>query len=469
MAYWPPYPAKRRERALATTGKDGGLSLMGLSLIPIPTWEEFRRQVEERNLEVLSGPLMAWRWWQEAADDPRAYISLGKGGAPRAVVLQGRRGKRFWIVDACVWGRKPDASLCRDLERLGDATGMGQWGTPARLGDALQRRDWEEDGGWRVESRPNVFARDMLLDHGVGGRGETMKPGAKIPHCWEIDQRDAYAYAWSLPKPHGRALATHDATRLSEGAFAAYGPIRWIIREELDCPAPLAIRGEDGNLAWPTEPGTYFGHAWDLEVEDARGCGIEVEPTGQGREWGSSIRTTLWTERISETRRNAGGWGSLVKLTTVAAIGRHGRRPQGWTRMTRQERPGEDLCFSPVTDEWYGQRPSDPPAMTHWHAYALMLARRRVWHRAVAERMAGRRIVAIETDSLVLDGPPKGPVVLRGDDLPGDWSIRREDQECYTPLTRWAIFDDGTGRTPGLPFELRAAWLSEHPPPGPSG
>ncbi len=468
FACWPPMPAQPRERGLATTTRSGRLLLMGRTPVPVSCWQEFKERVEELDLEVLCGPLPAWRWWQDAVDDPDTYISLGRRGAPRAVILEGRRHKRWWMVDSSVWGRRPDASLCRDLSILGEATGMGQWSTPSRLGDALQRREWVGERGWRLESRPNAFGRQLLLETGVGGRGETLELGAKVPHCWEIDQRDAYAAAWALPKPHGRALRTFDSTRVGAGAATAYGPVRFRILQRLGCPGPLPIRGEDGNLAWPTEPGTYFTHAWAEEVADARACGIEVSPAGAGVEWSSWVRSGLWTRRVSELRRTAGGWGSLLKLATVASIGRHGRRPSGWVQLQRQERPG-DLTFSGTVDKWHGERPLDLPAMTHWYSYALMQARRRVWHRAVAEQWAGRRVVAIETDSLVLDGPPLGPVVKRGEDGPGEWSIRREDQTCYTPVTRWAIFSDGSGRTPGLPFELRASWLDAHPPPGPSG
>ena len=464
VAYWPNRPAKVRPRTLATTDRQGRLLIGGTEEIPVESWEHFKRQMEERNLEVVAPELVSWRWWQDAADDPKAWIGLGKGASVRSIVVQGRR-RRYWITQAGVWGgRKPDRSLCRDLDQLAAATGLGQWSTPARLGDALQRREWVRERGWRLESRPNSFGRSLLLETGVGGRGETMRLGATVPHCWEIDQRDAYAAAWALPKPHGRACATWDATRVSEGAATAYGPVKWTITEPLRCPAPLPVRLEGGNLAWPTEPGTYFGAAWAEEVADARACGIEVEPAGKGAEWASWTRSEGWTQAVSEMRRQAGGWGSLLKIATVAAIGRHGRRPVGWRELKRQERR-DDLMLSPRLNRAYGQREIDHPAMTHWYSYALMQARRRVWHRAVAEQWAGRRVVAIETDSLVLDGPPMGPVVRRGDDGPGEWSIRRADQACFTPLTRWAIFEDGTGRTPGLPGELRAAWLEEHGPP----
>ena len=65
------------------------------------------------------------------------------------------------MVDASVWGRRPDASLCRDLSILGEATGMGQWSTPSRLGDALQRREWVGERGWRGET----MSRLQLEEH----------------------------------------------------------------------------------------------------------------------------------------------------------------------------------------------------------------------------------------------------------------------------------------------------------------
>jgi hypothetical protein len=466
FAFWPQVPViKSRERTLALTGRSGQLQI-GSKRIRVESWEEFKALLEERNLEVFAPPLLGWRWWQDAAEDEAAFLILGKAAAPRAIVVQGRR-RRFWVTDAAVWNRKPDPSLLRDLEILGKVTGVGVWSTPARTGDAMQRRAWREEGHWKVESRPNEHGRSLLLEGGVGGRGQTMIPGSLSPGCWEIDQRDAYGAAWALPKPHGRAMLTHDATRVRPGEVTAFGPVKWTITEPLSCPGPLPIRGEDGNLAWPTDPGVYFSHAWHEECEDARACGIAVEPTGDGISFASWVSSDLWTQRTSEARRNAGGWGNLLKLCTVAAIGRHGRKPVAWTLV---DHPGEgDVGFSPTSDRMWGQRPTDLPSMTHWYSYAVMQARRRVWHRAVAEQWAGRRIVAIETDSLVMDGPPMGPVVRRGDDLPGDWSIRRIEQDCYTPLTRWAIFSDGTGRTPGLPADLRGAWLEENPPPGPSG
>ena len=458
-AYWPPMPAAPRLRQVAIATKDGDI-LMGAERVKVASWEQFTRELEQRNLECVCGPLPGWRWFNDAAADDRTYVSLGRNGGIRAVIWQGRK-RRFWVLAASVWGRRPDASLCRDLTILGEQTGLGQWGTPSRLGDALQRRAWVQDRGWVLESRPNLKAREDLLLGGIGGRGETMRLGATTEHCWEIDQRDAYAHAWAQPHPSGPAMMTLDATRVSRGAATAHGPIRFTIHAKLHCPAPLPIRLPEGNLQWPTLPGVYFGHAWAEEVADARACGITVEPTGQGWEWGKWTTSRAWTDEVGEIRRHAGGWGSLLKLATVASIGRHGRKPVGWCRV---EGGAEgDIGFSPW-GHFYGQRPVDLPSMTHWHQHAVMRARRRVWHRAVAEQWAGRRVLAIETDSLVLDGPPMGPVVLRGDDLAGEWSIRRSDQTVFTPLTRWAIFEDGSGRTPGLPFELRAEWLAANGP-----
>ena len=464
FAFWPPAQPRPRERILATTGRAGEL-LIGAEVIVVDSWHSFKEALEERNLEVFAPPLPGWRWWQEAAADPAAFVVLGKEASPRAIVVQGRR-RRHWIVDAAVWHRKPDAALLRDLRRVAEATGVGIWGTPARTGDAMQRHDWRAECGRRLESRPNDRGRTMLLEGGVGGRGQTFLPGLVTPAAWEIDQRDAYAAAWARPKPTGRAMVTHDATRLRGGEVTAFGPVRWRISRRLECPGPLAVRKADGNLAWPTEPGTYQGYAWHEECQDARSCLVEVEPAGPGVAWSAWVQSDLWTRRMSEARRQAGGWGSLLKLCTVAAIGRHGRKPEGWTAV--EEPQQGDVGFSPEGQQ-YGRRAVDLPSMSHWYGYALMLARRTVWHRAVAEQWGGRRIVALETDSVILDGPPLGPVVHRGDDLPGEWSVRHAGEDCYTPLTRWAIWGDGSGRTPGLPRAYRAAWLLEHPPPGPSG
>lgn len=461
QAFWPAMPARARVRVLATTNRRGEILLGGEEegkLVPASWWEA-KLLIESENLEILAPDLPAWRWWPEASSDPDSFVVHGKHGEPRAIVIEGRHRKRFWITCSRVWAnRKPDKSLCRDLERMGQDSGIGQWSTPSRLGDALQRRSWLRSQGWRWESRPNVWTRGRLLSNGVGGRGQTFKPGSRFTGVYEIDQRDAYAAAWALPRPSGPASMVPGVTE-ARGAFAAFGPVRFTIRNRLSCLGPLPLRGEE-TLSWPTEPGTYETWAWSEEVADALSCGIEVESIGTASAWFRSVVDSSWSKEMSELRRNAGSWGSIVKMATVAAIGRHGRSPRAYIEVSPTER--DALSYG---GRAYGQRDTDCSSITHWHSWAVMQARRRVWHRAVAEEWAGRKVLALETDSLVLDGPPLGPVVRRGDDHAGEWSVRRADCEVWTPLLRWAIFGDGSGRTPGLPGEMRAGWLAAHAPP----
>ena len=460
QAFWPAMPAKPRERTMAVALLNGNLRVGGEGLVECATWREFTAALELHNLDCVVEDLARWRWWPDATDCPKAWVTHGRDGHPRAVTWQGRK-RRFAITLATVWGgRHADRSLCRDLERVAEATGIGQWPTPARLGDALQRRAWKDAHGWRWESRPARPARALLLEHGVGGRWETAKVGGRFQHVWEIDQRDAYAAAWALPKPSGPAIMVAGVCELPEGIVTAYGPLEFTIKEELGCLGPLPIRQE--LLSWPTKPGTYQTWAWAEEVEDARSCGVEVRSTGTAMGWGKWVEAPEWTREISSIRRQAGGWGSLVKLATVAAIGRHGRAPSAWVEARDRSQAG--IAYGGA-GKAYRKRSTDPSACTHWYAYAIMQARRRVWHRGVAEQQAGRRVWAVETDSLILDGPPLGPVVKRGDDLPGEWTVRREDDEVETAANRWALFSDGTGRTPGLPAAGREAWLAAHAPP----
>ena len=463
QAYWPPMPARKRERTMAVATLDGDILIEGHSAMRLrcPDWAAFTQRMESMNLELVCNNMGAWRWFPEASSDPRTFVLHGKGGQVRGIVWQGRR-RRFWVMSSRVWGgREADRSLCRDLEAVAAATGIGQWSTPSRLGDALQRRAWFRRHGWRWESRPKLPARDRLLGHGVGGRGQTISEGSRYTGVWEIDQRDAYAYAWSLRKPSG-SCGTAEGVLESEGSVTAFGPIEFEITEPLKCLGPLPIR-EGDQLRWPTHPGVYRTWAWLEECRDAQAAGVTVRSDGPALCWRKWVTEPGWTAELSEIRRGAGGWGSAVKLATVAGIGRHGRQPEAWVEVQRQQKG--DVRYGPGSRA-YGRRRVDPPAMAHWYSYALMQARRRVWHRAVAEEWGGRRVIAVETDALILDGPPLGPCVHRGDDGPGEWSVRRADCEVWTPVLRWAIFGDGEGRTPGLPGEMRAGWLAAHAPPG---
>lgn len=447
---------------MAVALRAGDLRIRGRERVSCPSWAAFCRELEERNLECVIETFGGWAHFDAATSDPRAFVVHGKGGVIRAVVWQGKR-RRFWVTSAGVWSRHADAALCRDLERVGEASGIGQMSTPSRLGDALQRRSWLRSQGWRWETRPNLPSRDELLRHQVGGRAQTHSIGSRFTGVWEIDQRDAYAFAWALPKPSGPAMATPDATRPGDGEVTAWGPVRFTIPEGgLSCLGPLSVREADGQLAWPVVQGTYRGWAWAEEAAMARSAGVRVEPDGVGIAWRRWVTEKSWTEEISAARRKAGGWGSLLKMATVASIGRHGRDGTGWTEVRMPTE--QDIGYGPGS-RFYGQRRLDLPSMTHWYSFALMQARRRLWHRAVAERLAGRKVLAVETDSIIMDGPPLGPVVTRGDDLPGDWSVRRADCEVWTPALRWAIFGAGEGRTPGLPGEMRASWLAAHAPP----
>lgn len=463
QAFWPPYPAKPRERVLAVARPRGDLLLMGLpsAAIHCSTWGEFCHFMERHNLEVLIESWNGWRWWSDAASDPKSFIVHGKDRQVRALVWQGRR-KRFWIVNSKVWAnRHADRSLCRDLEQVAKATGLGQWGTPSRLGDALQRRAWKRTHGWRWESRPPIPVRRRLIDGGVGGRAETLHQGSRFSGIWEIDQRDAYAAAWRLPKPSGPPGMGMGVVEDARAGRTAFGLCRFTITEELRCLGPFAIRTPDG-LAWPAKPGVYEAEVWSPEVLDALSCGIRCDSLGLSSVWHRMVEEESWSEELSEIRRHAGGWGSVVKVATVAAIGRHGRRPEAYG----EAKPGSLKAFGyGPQSRMYELHQTDPASMTHWYAWAIMQARRKVWHRAVAEEWAGRHVIAVETDALILDGAPMGPVVPRGDDQLGEWSIRRADCEVWTPMLRWAFFDDGSARTPGLPDEMRASWLAAHAPP----
>lgn len=459
QSYWPAVPAAPRARVMAVAQRNGHLRIGGTELVKCESWAEFTGKLEELNLDCVIEDLPSWRWWPDATDCPKVHVTHGRNGHPRAVNWRGRK-RIFAITLAKVWGdRHADHSLCRDLEFVAEATGMGQWSTPARLGDALQRRAWKDAHGWRWESRPAKPARSILLEHGVGGRWETARVGGRYQHVWEIDQRDAYAAAWALPKPSGPAITLAGVCEL-DGHVTAYGPVEFTITEPLLCLGPLPIRGE--LLSWPTKPGTYQTWAWAEEVRDARNCGVEVRSTGPALGWGKWVSAPEWTEEISAIRRRAGGWGSIVKLATVAAIGRHGRQPQAWVEA--KDRRQAEIAYG-GGGKAYRQAKTDPSACVHWYSYALMMARRKVWGRGVAEQQAGRRVLAVETDSLVLDGPPMGPVVQRGEDLPGEWSVRHENENALTPANRWILFSNGAGRTPGISEGERESWLAAHSPP----
>lgn len=462
QAFWPPYPARARERTLAVARPRGDLLVEGLAVLPCSSWEEFSSAMERLNLEVLIESWGGWAWWADAAADPRSFVVHGEGRKVRALVWQGKR-KRFWIVNSKVWAnRHADRSLCRDLQQVAKATGMGQWGTPSRLGDALQRRAWKRTQGWRWESRPPMPVRRQLLEEGVGGRAETLHQGSRFTGIWEIDQRDAYAAAWRLPKPSGPPGIGVGVVEDARAGRVAFGKVRFTIEQDLQCLGPFAIRTAEG-LQWPTRAGSYLAEVWSPEVLDAISCGIRCDSVGTSQVWHRMVSEESWSEELSEIRRQAGGWGSVLKVATVAAIGRHGRKPQAYGEAS----PGSPDAFGygPGNSRMYELKQTDPASMTHWYAWAIMQARRKVWHRAVAEEWAGRRVIAVETDALILDGSPMGPVVPRGDDTLGEWSIRRADCEVWTPMLRWAFFGDGSARTPGLPDAMRASWLAAHAPP----
>lgn len=463
QAYWPPYPGRSRPRALAVARRHGDLLISGQEkmVVRCESWQDFTRSLERLNLEVYIDSWGGWAWWGDSTSDPRSFVVHGKDAAVRAIVWAGKR-KRFWIINSRLWGnRRADRSLCRDLEQIAEATGMGQWGTPSRLGDALQRRAWHRTFGWKWESRPPIPTRDRLLEGQVGGRGQTIFQGSRFTGVWEIDQRDAYAFAWQLPKPSGPPGIGPGVVENARAGHMAFGKVKFTIREKLTCLGPLAVRTE-ARLTWPTLPGVYFTECWSPEIDDALSCGIECESVGFSEVWEKQLTEPGWSHELSEIRRGAGGWGSALKIATVAAIGRHGRQPQAYA----EAKPGDEGAFGYSPDgRTYAVKRTDPSSMTHWYSWALMQARRRVWHRAVAEEWAGRRVIAVETDALILDGPPAGPVVRRGDDQLGEWSVRRADCEVWTPMIRWAIFGDGSARTPGLPEEMRAGWLAAHAPP----
>lgn len=382
------------------------------------------------------------------------------------------------IAWAGLWGnRAPEPTLLRDIRAALDLCGVGDYATPARLGNELMLDEWRQarDRGekWMRHHRPPARCVLQLAEHAVGARKECYNPNEIFNEAWEVDRTNGYA-AECLELPCGTARYCPNGRPLDGTYFVWWGQVYVRIREPLPIGEilPLAVWNEEHNeWDWPTTPGGYLTYAWSFEVEEierrAREDGLSVEVAGVARCWywsGSTRQLAGWAHGMDEKRHHAEyamgvkAVADLIKCATVGGIGRLGLEYATYTVLPESEaQEGDEPVTSPAlpyTGLVLRREYTDQGTPKHWHAYILARqnlsiyqVQRRIW----AER--GIMPVATNVDGAYYAANPEYGVSPAASRL-GDYKRRYRGDFLASPV-RGTVITPEKVATPGLAASLR--------------
>lgn len=176
---------------------------------------------------------------------------------------------------------------------------------------------------WPRETALSLAAEKYIRAHSVGGVVHTPGQGGYYDETCNLDMSAAWLSKWCW-HPDGAPGSVSNKV----GGYADY-----FVRNDVvvDRPLPLGpfpVRvNTQARVLYPTDPGVYRDvFLWKSQVEDCEMLGVRVRPieglgwehlSNRGEEWSQwlyDLRVDAPTEEVQD----------LVKLTSVAAMGRHG-------------------------------------------------------------------------------------------------------------------------------------------------
>ena len=462
---WPPRRAPR-SRNLACYFPDESAVFRGLlvdeygSRYTVESWSELARLALDGRYDVYSFP-----WipdsdaFAEVIADERCRVLASRSGGVSGILLEAGREKRQFM-DAKVWDWTPCAEFLHRLRRFFDYVAVGEYASPAALGEALWRKQ-------RVTgvSTPCAACCADLREHSLGGRADTPALGARLLQAYEIDMRSAYLSFL-------RAVPTGTAHRLYREPWGQHKDAIWFAPCEVDASgletyfSPVGYRSDSG-LSFPASRNSvrrFQSWLWNEEVYAARDAGADVHVLAPGWQWtlvddeNEAYLTAVWQLRDGVADAQELDW---LKKCSLAALGRQALPPWGYVIIddASPKRSDDDIPLlsgdkeTPISGLWMHAEADDhhTPRVTHWWAYTLMKCRLALWARMEWEHRAGNFVLMTNYDAILLKEPSRGPVVVNP--TYGEWKQQRL-RRVYIPYPR-AISSPDKQVLPGVSGEAR--------------
>lgn len=434
---WPQRRAPRK-RNLACLFLSDLVSLAGAlvdeygSSYEFDSWPQLRSIALDGHYDVYTPPWLtdSPAFGEIIADSSSSVLASKSGGVLGVTIKEGRERRTF--VDSKVWDWTPCAEFLHRLRRFFDYVGVGDYASPAALGEAIwrSRRD-------TAVSTPCAACCADLREHSLGGRADTPALGARLLYAYEIDMRSAYlSFLTRLP--------TGTACVLREEPYGRHKANIWFAPCEVDTHdmeshfSPVGYRTESG-LSFPVRrngPRRFVSWLWSDEVRAARDTGAHVRIYAPGWQWTMvDDENETYLARLWELRENARDAQELqwLKKAGVAALGRQALPPWGYVIVddASPKRTDDDIPLvssdknTPISGLWLHREDDEKhtPRVVHWWAYTLMKCRLALWSRMEWEHQAGNVVLMTNYDAILLKEPSRGPVVV--EPTYGEWKQQR--------------------------------------------
>lgn len=350
------------------------------------------------------------------------------------------------IEEAAAWGAEcADGAFLARLTDLYALLGVGAYPTPGGLGMSVMEAEYLA-AGYQRQSRPSVALRSALLDGRIGGRNDWVDSDETFERVWECDQRNAYCSAAARPLPVGGVVRFLDGeVKPGDDKYLTWYGLCTVVNSRGFANSPILERGPAGRLKPFTRVGCIDVWLWKEEVEEAvRNGQTVIVLDGWGWRKMAAVLTP-WAKRMHQARATAAKVSpeleQMVKLTIVAAIGRHGCRPERRSVIPLDQASDGDTVLTDCLDgNWASHTESDvdAPWNTVWHSYIEMLIRLDNYQLQVAETERGNRVLNSNVDAVYFLNVP---AVVHEPDILGGWRVRDKHNVRF-PYARSLLSDE---------------------------
>ena len=411
----------------------------------IDSFSDFYALVFRENLQVIIEKIINFPWLRQLIESGEVLCDRKRG--PKTAILKGLKHAQRTIVQAASWGyRHVCPNLLKELDSIFRACGVGTRSTPASLGQAKMRELFPYSSLRHGEPRED--AQRALRAHSCGGRAQLFRPGSH-QDCWELDQRNGYAYQarkWGFPT---------GTTYTITGGNVSGGYAAWFCECDIrlgpgDTLCPFGIRSGDGPISYPCSPGVHHAWLWDYQA-----VGLDVT-IGRGFGWRElSHDLDGWVE-LCCSLRNA---HPLMKRAIVQGLGRFNMEP---VRHILVLWPESEDDINVIDD--YGQRyqlwiHSKPDRRVwqgpHWYSYNVTRQADETYRKIV--EIGPEHVIACNIDAVYCDKDTPGIETYSPEESQtGRWR-RRLYKTADLLKNRWFKGYDEAGNlrlnTPGQPHK----------------
>lgn len=403
-------------------------------------------------LDVFVDRIPHYPWLAEAmqTEGTMAY-PRGRQRVGGLICTYGRLKLR--LEEANAWGAESASrQFLQTLTILYRLLGVGAYPTPGALGMSVMETCYL-DAGHPRQSRPSVALRQALLDGRIGGRNDWTDSDETFDRVWECDQRNAYCSAAALPLPVGGVVRFLDGeTRVGDDTYPTWYGLCTVVNSTRKANSPILERSNVGRLTPFTRVGCIDVWLWKEEAEEAvkNGQTVIVQEGWAWRTLAPVLRP--WAEKMHLARltaaRECPEVEQMVKMCIVAAIGRHGCRPERRSVVpVGRAEDGDQVLTDTLDGQWASHTESeiDAPWNTAWHDYIVMMIRLANYRLQVAETERGNVVLNSNVDAVYF---LERPAVAHQPDVLGGWRIRAKHHVAF-PYARGLLSDEKVA-LPGL-------------------